>query len=67
MSMQTERRTVNRGRRRGVARKTSVCAAPGCRVLIRAGDLIARRPEGSYKHEDCTRPGRRSRGRNGDR
>jgi hypothetical protein len=45
-------------RRTGIARKASVCAAPGCRILIRVGDLIARRPEGSYKHEDCARPGR---------
>jgi hypothetical protein len=45
----------------GVARKTSVCARPGCRLLIRVGYAIVRRPEGAYMHENCAAPGRRSR------
>lgn len=50
-------------RRPAKARMTSVCVA--CPVLIWPGSVIVRRPAGGWKHEDCLRPGRRPRGRDG--
>jgi hypothetical protein len=58
----TGNRLITMNRTPGRARKPSVCAAPGCQKLIRAGDLITRRPQGSWKHEDCSNPGRPFRG-----
>jgi hypothetical protein len=35
------------------AATSSVCAAPGCTVIIRAGDLIGRLPGKGWAHLSC--------------
>jgi hypothetical protein len=49
---------VNHDHHGGIARKVSVCAAPGCLRPIFPGHYIVRRAEGGWRHEDCQKPGR---------
>jgi hypothetical protein len=38
------------------ATRRSVCAAPGCRLLIVPGMVITRAPGGGWVHADCAAP-----------
>ena len=42
-----------------IARQVSVCCEPGCLGLLWPGHVIVKRPGGGWRHQDCSRPGRR--------